>query len=248
MTVKGIIFDINGTLVNIHTDEGNEEIYRGISHFLKYQGLSIHRGPLRDLFFQVMAEQRKGGGEEFPEFDVVGIFRTILARLCAEAGVTLSRAKMAHLPLFLAQMYRGVSLNRLELYPEVRETLESLAPDFALAALTDGQSAWAEPEMRAVSIHHYFTPTLVSGDFGFRKPDPRLYAATLARMGLKAGEVLFVGNDMYRDVWGARQAGMKTVFFRSNQGQQRMDGVEPDYIIYHFGQLLDAVRFFQERP
>ena len=228
MIVKGLIFDINGTLVNINTDEGNEEIYRGISHFLKYHGLSIHRGPIKDLFFQVMSEQRKTRGEEFPEFDVVSIFRTILERLSAEAGVPLPKARLAHLPLFLAEMYRGVSLNRLELYPGVRETLDALAPDFRLAALTDGQSAWAEPEMRAVAIHHYFKPILVSGDFGYRKPDRRLFQATLARMRLKPGEVLFVGNDMYRDVYGAREAGMKTVFFRSNQGQQRMDGVEPD--------------------
>jgi len=56
-----------------------------------------------------------------------------------------------------------------------------------------------------------------------------------------------VGNDMYRDVYGAQRLGMKTVFFKSNQGTQEKEGVKPDYIIYNFPELLNAIRFFEER-
>ena len=66
-------------------------------------------------------------------------------------------------------------------------------------------------------------------------------------MHMEPSEVLFVGNDMYRDVYGAQKLGIKTVFFRSNQGQQEKEGVEPDYIIYNFQELLNAARFFEER-
>jgi putative hydrolase of the HAD superfamily len=58
-------------------------------------------------------------------------------------------------------------------------------------------------------------------------------------------EVLFVGNDMYRDVYGARRLGMKTVFFKSNQGTQEGEGIQADYNIYAFPELLDAIRFFK---
>jgi len=60
-------------------------------------------------------------------------------------------------------------------------------------------------------------------------------------------EVLFVGNDMYRDVYGAQRLGMKTVFFKSSQGTQEKEGVKPDYIIYNFPELLNALRFFEDR-
>ena len=40
---------------------------------------------------------------------------------------------------------------------------------------------------------------------------------------------------------------MKTVFFRSNQGLQKKEGVKRDYIIYDFPELLNALRFFEER-
>ena len=50
---------------------------------------------------------------------------------------------------------------------------------------------------------------------------------------------------MYRDVYGAKRAGMKSIFFKSNQGSQSFYGEEPDYIIYNIPQLLDAVCFLE---
>ena len=38
MTIKGILFDLYGTLIDIETDESMDEIYRLISHYLTYQG------------------------------------------------------------------------------------------------------------------------------------------------------------------------------------------------------------------
>jgi putative hydrolase of the HAD superfamily len=191
-----------------------------------------------------MSEQRASSGEEHPEFDAVEVWRELVARnLNPSSG--LSPEKLAAMPLFLAEMYRGISRHRLELYPEVRAVLDELKARFPLAVVSDGQSAWARPEMRALEIDGYFDPVIVSGDYGYRKPDPRLFQAALDGIGAGPREVLFVGNDMYHDVYGARQMGMKTVFFASNQGRKQMDGVEPDYIIYHFAELRQAVAFFE---
>ena len=92
----------------------------------------------------------------------------------------------------------------------------------------------------------YFDPVIVSGDLGFRKPDPRMFELLLSQMELSPDEILFVGNDMYRDIFGAGQLGIRTVFFRSNQGDQRPAGREPDYIIYRFSELPEAVRFLSK--
>jgi len=247
MIVRGIIFDINGTLINISTDEGNEQIYRSISHFLKYHGIVANRNEVREEYYQIMKDQRRANGETYPEFDAVAVWRDFLVARMARHGVTIPKNKLAILPHFLAELYRGISLNRLELYPEVREVLDALRPHYRLAALSDAQSAWAVPEMRLVGIDSYFYPIVVSGDLGYRKPDPRIFALALKRMHLLPEETVFVGNDMFRDIYGAREAGMRTVFFATGQGQQRMDGVEAHYNIYRFGEVLNAIRFFEEQ-
>ncbi|MFU2207420.1 HAD family hydrolase [Solidesulfovibrio sp. C21] len=247
MKVRGIIFDINGTLVHIETDEGNEQIYRSISHLLKYYGIRTNRGDVRDGYYQILKDQRRRGGEPYPEFDAVAVWREFILDRAGRSGVTIPKNKLAVLPHFLAELYRGIALNCLELYPGVREVLDELRPRYRLAALTDAQTAWALPEMRMVGIDSYFYPLIVSGDLGYRKPDPRIFALAIKRMHLHADELLFVGNDMYRDISGARQAGLRTVFFASGQGQQSMDGVEAHYNIYTFGELRNAVRFFEEQ-
>jgi putative hydrolase of the HAD superfamily len=133
----------------------------------------------------------------------------------------------------------------LQLYPGVEDTIRQLQPRYRLAIISDGQSAYAVPELNAVGLSAYFDPIIISGDFGYRKPDARLFATALAAMKLTPAEVLFVGNDMYRDVHGAQKQGIKTVFFKSNQGNQEKEGVKPDYIIYSFPELLNAIRFFE---
>ncbi len=244
MIIKGILFDINGTLIDIQTDEGNEEVYRGISHFLTYQGIYLHRWEVRDLYYQLMDQQRRQSAEAFPEFDVVALWQSFLQRH-PKACQALPPEKLKWLPLLLAEMYRGLSRNRLQLYPDVKNVLAMLSPRYTLAALSDAQSAWAVPEMRAMGIEAYFKPIIVSGDLGYRKPDRRIFQLALGGMDLPPESVIFVGNDMYRDVYGASQAGMKTVFFSSNHGRKEANETEPDYIIYHFAELRQAIAFFE---
>lgn len=246
MIIKAILFDINGTLIDINTDETNEEIYRGISHILTYQGISMRRWEVRDEYYRIMDVQRKTSQEKYPEFNVVELFREFLNRRFSALGI-IPPDKLKWLPVFLAEAYRGISRNRLQLYPGVLDVLNYLRPRYKLAAISDAQSAWCLPEMRAVGIDGYFDAIIVSGDFGYRKPDLRLFTAALTALRVAPENVLFVGNDMFRDVYAAKQYGIKTVFFSSNQGGKEAEGVKPDYIIYQFPEMRQAVEFFERQ-
>lgn len=247
MAIRGIILDINGTMTDILTNEGQDDIYRILSNLLSYQGITLGPSEVKDSYFTIMKEQRAARGEHYPEFDAVGIFREIITRQATEFTRRLPPEKLEQLPCFLAETYRAASRYRLQLYSGVEETIKQLDLNYHLAIVSDGQSAYAVPELNAVGLLRFFDPIIISGDFGFRKPDPRLFENALTIMKMEPSEILYVGNDMYRDIDGARRAGIKTVFFKSNQGQQEKEGVEPDYIIYRFPELLNAVRFFEER-
>jgi putative hydrolase of the HAD superfamily len=247
MVIRGLIFDINGTLTDILTNEWHEDIYRILSNLFSYQGIALGPNEVKDLYFQIMKEQRDEGGERYPEFDAVGIFREIIKRHSTDYTRRQPPEKLEQLPLFLAETFRAASRYRLKLYNGVEETINQLRLKYHLAIISDGQSAYAVPELNAVGLLGSFDPVIISGDYGFRKPDPRLFESALTPMQMKPSEVLFVCNDIYRDVYGAQKLGIKTVFFRSNQGQQEKECVAPDYIIYNFPELLNAVRFFEER-
>ena len=87
MIIKAILFDVNGTLIDINTDEANEEIYRGISHILTYQGISMHRWEVRDEYYRIMDVQRKTSQEKYPEFNVVELFREFINRRFSAPGI-----------------------------------------------------------------------------------------------------------------------------------------------------------------
>jgi len=237
MGVKGIIFDLYGTLIDIETDESMEEIYRAIAHFLTYKEIYIHRGEVRDLYYQLLKQEKEKSREEYPEISVQAIWGAFLARHGLEAG-----SGFHELALTLAYLYRGISRKRLQLYPSVKSVLDQLRPHYRMGIVSDGQPCWALPEMRALGLGTYFDPVIVSGDHGFRKPDPRLIEKALDLMGVTSSEVLFVGNDMYRDIHGASRLNIKTIFLRSNQGRQSYSQTTADYVATEFEGVLRGVK------
>src|SRR6185437_927913 len=121
MDIRAVAFDANGTLVKILTEDGMEEIFRAAAHFLTYQGINLCRDQVRDLYFAIMAEQQQASPEEHPEFDAVGIWRRVIAEHQTAFTRALPAAKLEQMPLFLAEMCRGISRRRLGLYPHARE-------------------------------------------------------------------------------------------------------------------------------
>jgi putative hydrolase of the HAD superfamily len=237
MDIQAVAFDVNGTLVRILTDD-DEQVFRAAGHFLTYQGIELHRHELRDLYFQAMKEQQRASREQYPEFDAVGIWRSIIDDHATDFTRALPAGKLQQLPLFLAELTRGVSRRRLGLYPHVREVLDVLRARCPLAIITDAQSAYARAELHKVGLLGYFDPIVVSGDHGYRKPDRRLFQLALDGMGAAAEDALYVGNDMYRDIYGAQEAGLTTVMFDSDQGEKTYGDCQPDYTITDFRDLL----------
>ena len=236
MTIKGILFDLYGTLIDIETDESLEEIYRAIAHYLTYHGISLHRWEVRDRYYEIMKQQKEERCEEYPEIDVKAIWNSLLRREGIRAPST--RKKLAEI---LAQLYRAISRKRLQLYPDVKRVLDELLPTYRMAIVSDAQPCWAVPEMKAVGLNGYFEPIIISANYRFRKPDTRLFGKALDTMKLVPAEVFYVGNDMYRDIYGASQLGIKTIFVDSNQGAKSHEDVIPDYFAHRFEDILKGV-------
>lgn len=237
MTIKGLLFDLYGTLIDIETDEGMEEIYRSISHFLNYQEIYLHRWELKDRYYEIMKQQKEERDETHPEINVEAIWNTLLRQEGMEASPACQE-----LAVTLAQLYRGISRKRLQLYAGVKETLDELRSGYPLALVSDAQPCFAVPEIKAVGLEGYFDPVIISANYGFRKPDPRLTEKAINSLKLQPSEMIYIGNDMYRDIYGANRLGIKTIFFDSNQGQKSYEDVNPDYYVSRFEDIVKGVR------
>lgn len=104
-----------------------------------------------------------------------------------------------------------VAPQHYHLFEDVREVLEELKRrNFRLAVISN-----FAPTLPAVledkGILHYFDPVVVSTLVGMEKPDPAIFSYTLELTGLKAEEVLYVGDHDTNDIWAPNQVGIDAV-------------------------------------
>jgi putative hydrolase of the HAD superfamily len=169
--------------------------------------------------------------------DDVGVPRDAFARAMqaatAEAGVNpLYRLETGEIPeqAFLAALERHLAelLGReVTLHGFGERYLAALDPNDELfayyrrlheggvrfAMLTNNVREW-EPHWRTkLPIDDIFETVVDSAFVGFRKPDPRIYAIALERVGLPAEACAFV-DDLERNVAAARELGFHGVEFR----------------------------------
>ncbi len=111
--------------------------------------------------------------------------------------------------------YRRAREATLLVYPNVNKTLiELIKMGIKLAVVSDAPSREAWMRLYYLNLHHLFDPVLTYDDTGVRKPSPKPFQMALDNLKVKPEEALMVGDWPERDVVGAKQIGMKTIFAR----------------------------------
>ena len=95
-------------------------------------------------------------------------------------------------------------------------------------------------------IREYFDPVVLSVDYGWRKPDPRIFWHAANLIGVEPHLCCYVGDTTSRDVLGAQRAGFGMVVqipsFLSSQVDTGDERAEPDAHIGDLRELLDLVK------
>jgi HAD superfamily hydrolase (TIGR01509 family) len=93
-----------------------------------------------------------------------------------------------------------------EAYPEAVEVLESLRSRVRLAIASNAFPSMLDALAR-VGLTPYFDEILLSSTAGLAKPDPRFFDLALHRLGIAAGQAVFV-DDSPRNVQAAHEVGL----------------------------------------
>ena len=196
---KNYVFDLYGTLVDIHTDEENGALWDRFSLYL----LSFCREEERK------AEAALGSREGPAEIDLMNVFR----RLAEHDGAGLTANDLRDTAL----AFRALSLKKLSVYPHGAEVLQELKRrGNRIILLTNAQACFTIPELKWLGLYDLFDRIFISGEAGVKKPSPVFYAL-LAQNGYAPDESVMIGNDAVCDCQGAANAGMDSVFIRSAQ-------------------------------
>ena len=124
----------------------------------------------------------------------------------------------------------------IELYDDVVSTLDALAKRFKIGLLSNGNSYPQRCGLAGV-----FRFVVFSRDYGFEKPDRRIFEVALEKAGCSGhDELLHVGDSLVNDVYGAKKAGMKSVWLNRPRVQNDT-GIEPDFEIATLEELLSIL-------
>jgi putative hydrolase of the HAD superfamily len=244
MDIKAVVSDISTTLIDIKTDEDDKEAYRQLASYLKYQGVYLSADEIKWFFFEKKALQKKYSKEAFPELDYRRIWYEILREnQYAYSGPDIDKSTIVP---DIAKLHRALTVKKIKLYRGVYETLAGLKPRYKMGIVSDSQVDHAYPELKMLGIHGFFDAVVVSAEFGYRKPDVRLFAECLRRLDVRPQEALYVGNDTFRDVKGAKDAGMIGVLVQARYGKKDR-GATPDYIIERIEDIGEALQELEKR-
>jgi putative hydrolase of the HAD superfamily len=138
--------------------------------------------------------------------------------------------------------YRRAKDGALTLYPHVMQTLTTLAKQgIKMAVISDAPRLAVWLRLSAFNLHQLFDEVVTFDDTGERKPSPKPFRKALQLLGLKPEEVIMVGDWAERDVVGAKQVGMKTIFARyGNLFDTKDSGA--DYEVNDIKEILAVIR------
>jgi putative hydrolase of the HAD superfamily len=237
--IKAVVSDIYTTLIDIRTKEEELDVYEQLAAYLKYQGIYLSPAELRWFFFEKKAEQKKYSHEQYPENDYRRLWYEILyENQYAYTGPDINTSTIVG---DIVRMQRSLAVRKMKLFSGVYAALSELRNTYRLGIVSDAQADHAYPELKMLGIHAFFDTIIVSAEFGYRKPDIRLFNECLRRLGVSPSEAIYIGNDTQRDVKGANDAGMKSVLIMTRYGSKDTTVAKPDYTISRMDELFKVL-------
>ena len=138
--------------------------------------------------------------------------------------------------------YRRAREATLLVYPNVNKTLiELIKMGIKLAVVSDAPSREAWMRLYYLNLHHVFDPVLTFDDTGVRKPSPKPFQMALDYLKVKPEEALMIGDWPERDVVGAKQIGIKTIFARYGDTFGTLDS-GADWDINDIYEVVDIIK------
>jgi putative hydrolase of the HAD superfamily len=109
--------------------------------------------------------------------------------------------------------YIELSPNKINLFPDVIETLEYLKTKYRLHVITNGFTEVQFKKLKNSGIKHFFEKVVTSDNAGSQKPNMKIFEYALTSVNAKKVESLMIGDDWDLDVMGAKSYGFDQVYF-----------------------------------
>lgn len=208
MPVKAIAFDLIGTIV--HVKPNREAMLKSLLEALKAAGVKLDTDAFYDAYRRVNQRYMKLRVNSLREFSNPFIVAETLGELghpIKPEDSTIVEAVKEYFKPYLESVYTT---------PGTRKVLTGLKRKYRLGIVTNFTFPWTVDEcLKKTRLKGVFNPVVTSADVGWRKPHPLIFKAFVQAVGVAEEDIVFVGDDLKRDIYGAFKVGMKTILLSS---------------------------------
>ena len=205
MRYQNCIFDLYGTLVDIHTDERLPQLWDELAAWYRKHGADYAPQELRDAYFRTVRQLEGGEAsrpgdahEAHPEIRLELAFQRLFQAKDVDAGLDLA--------VRAGRQFRKGSLDYIRLYDGAVELLKALrASGQGVWLLSNAQRIFTDHELQTLGIKALFDGIYLSSDHGCKKPDRRFFELLLDERGIARSSAVMIGNDGVCDIQGPRR-------------------------------------------
>lgn len=237
--LKGVLFDLGHTLQEFKSDDWpgiRRVMNKALYDYIAARGAGDKLPPL-DEFLEDLEERSQAVWDEGRTTGRGRSLLSVLPELFAQHGITGLTPEDC-----LAPWYDQRATGWIYIRPDVKPTLEHLRAQglkLGIVSNTAWPAAAHDSDLAHFGIIDLFECRIYSCDFGWEKPDPRIFHAALDCLGLRPEETAFVGDFLQYDVAGAHTVGMKGIWKRVPGRPDEADDhtIKPDGVITGLGEL-----------
>lgn len=239
MTIKGLFFDLGGTLFS----------YRNVARTnipilidsVRKMGARESDENIKNAYARATREITHEYADKtyYLHHD---LFHDMYLRFCEIAGASYN----AEIHRDYYEIQQRALFNCLEIRPDCIETLASLKDrGFYLSIVSNIDNKMLEPLVERESLHQYLDHWTSSETAKSCKPDAGFFNFALRKSALKAQDILFVGDSPEHDILGAQQVGMGTVLI-VEKGiapplQTGQKGINADHTVHTLKEICSII-------
>ncbi len=246
MPIRGVIFDLGGTLLHYKEpgttwEDMEKRGARAAYGLLREAGYTLPPEPvaLNRAWDHLQSIWNHLEACDVNDLTLAHQLRLVLGLWGVDG---LSPDLFDRLPVAYMRTIQSI-VHPLDGAADTLRALRGLGMKIGLISNTTWPGAFHRQDMDRFGLTPFFDHLIFSADEKAWKPRQEVFRRSLAALGLVPEQAIFVGDSLYFDVWGAQQAGLRTVWIEQDQHTQPagMD-IQPDMTIRQLPELLDLVR------
>lgn len=244
MNIKGIVFDLGGTLLQFHPPQGDWEAMekaggKALIRLLEAEGYILPSDALEQIWQTMQSAWLSIHQQPDPHTLILAYQLENLLNIKWGLNLSIIQLKtVEHAFLSGSQAY-------VRPFPDTLYTLQTLKQrNFPIGLISN--TLWPgithEYDLKFLGLRDYFDLTLFSSDELAWKPYPEIFHRAAHQMKLDPSELVYIGDNLLFDIYGGQKAGYKTILINSNDkpvpAHPELGNIMPDYCVTQVSDIL----------